>query len=256
MQAAPRVSVPVLTYHSIDESGSVISTAPDVFRRQMKFLYENEWRAVSLKELVEDLIAHKTPPPKTVAVTFDDGFRNFFEAAYPVLEEYGFRATVFLVTDFCGKHNDWAGNPPELPRSRLLGWPEIKRLSERGIEFGAHTRSHKDLTKCPPGEMMREISESKKEIENRLGREAATFAYPFGSINAPVREAAAANFKAACSTNLGKVRAGSDLFALERLDTYYLSNPKVFEKLEKKSFDRYMQLRQILRDFKALVGRN
>lgn len=256
MQVSQKISVPVLTYHSIDESGSVISTAPEIFRRQMEFLCENEYRAVSLKELINDLLAHKTPPPKTVALTFDDGFRNFFEEAFPVLENYDFRATVFLVTDFCGKHNDWEGNPPELPRSKLLDWQEIKELSEYGIEFGSHTRSHHNLTRAAAGEIKKEIVGSKKEIEDRLGREVSTFAYPFGDFNRAVKKIAAENFKAACSTNLGKVRAGSDFFALERLDAYYLSNPKIFTKLSAKSFDRYMQLRQLLRDFKSLIHRN
>lgn len=256
MQITQKISIPVLTYHSIDESGSVISTAPETFRWQMKFLFENDYRAVSLKELIDDLHAHKTPLSKTVALTFDDGFRNFFEEAFPVLENYDFRATVFLVTDFCGKYNDWEGNPPELSRSKLLGWKEIKELSEYGIEFGSHTRTHKDLTKCLPEKVEAEIIESKSEIENKLGKSVTTFAYPFGDFNGAVKQIAAENFKAACSTNLGKVQAGSDFFALERLDTYYLSNPKIFKKLSATSFDRYMQVRQILRDFKSLIHRN
>ncbi len=251
-----KISVPVLTYHSIDESGSVISTAPEIFRRQMRFLSENKYRAVSLGELVDDLLARKTPSSKTVALTFDDGFRNFFDAAFPVLEEYDFRATVFLVTDFCGKFNDWAGNPKELPRSKLLDWNEIKNLSEYCIEFGSHTRTHRNLTKCLPEAIETEITESKKKIEDKTGKKVSTFAYPFGSFNREVKAAAAENFRAACSTNLGKVRLGSDFFALERLDTYYLSNPKILEKLSTRSFDRYMHLRQILRDFKSLITSN
>lgn len=256
MQVTQKISVPVLTYHSIDESGSVISTAPETFRRQMKFLFDNDYRVTTLNELINDLMTHKTPLPKTVALTFDDGFRNFFEQAFPVLEEHNFKATVFLVTNFCGKHNDWEGNPPELPRSKLLDWGEIKELSEYGIEFGSHTRTHPNLTEISPEEFETEIVESKTEIENKLGKEVTTFAYPFGSFNFLVKQIAAENFKAACSTNLGKVQFGSDLFALERLDTYYLSNPKVFKKLSARSFDRYMHLRQILRDFKSLIHRN
>jgi peptidoglycan/xylan/chitin deacetylase (PgdA/CDA1 family) len=256
VQITQKISVPVLTYHSIDKSGSVISTAPETFRRQMRFLFKNKYRAVSLGELIDDLLAHKTPSPKTVALTFDDGFRNFFDAAFPVLEEYDFRATVFLFTDFCGKYNDWAGNPPELPRSKLLDWKEIKELSKYGIEFGSHTKTHKNLTKCLPETIETEITESKKKIEDKINRKVTTFAYPFGSFNREVKSAAAENFKAACSTNLGKVHSGSDFFALERLDTYYLSNQKILEKLPTKSFDRYIHLRQILRDFKSLITSN
>jgi len=255
MRVNSQVKVPILTYHSIDESGSVISTAPAVFRRQMKYLHENGYRAIALKEFLSSLSENKTPYLKTVVLTFDDGFQNFLTEAFPVLEEYEFRATVFLVTDFCGKRNDWAGNPPELPPSRVLSWSEIKQLDKSGIEFGGHTRTHPDLTKVSAARVESEIVESKKTIEDALGCEAATFAYPFGRFNEAVKASVEKNFRAAVSTNLGKVRRGSDLFSLERVDTYYLSNPKIFSRLSTASFDGYLFARQILRDFKAFAAR-
>jgi peptidoglycan/xylan/chitin deacetylase (PgdA/CDA1 family) len=256
MQVRQKVSIPVLTYHSIDESNSVISTKPGTFRRQMKFLHENNYRAVSLNGLVNDLNAGKAPPPKTVALTFDDGFRNFFTRAFPILQEYGFGATVFLVTGRCGKNNDWPGNPPGLPRSELLDWREIRELSDNGIDFGSHTRSHPDLTRCSPKELVPEISGSKKELQDRVGKEVATFAYPYGSFNEAVKQMVAENFKGACSTSLGKVHNGSDIFALERLDTYYLTRSGIFERLSTGHFDRYISLRRILRGFRSFVSTN
>lgn len=248
--------VPILTYHSIDESGSIISTAPEVFRRQMKHLSEADYRVVPLNALVKAVSENKMLSPKTVALTFDDGFQNFYTTAFPVLEQYGFQATVFLVTDFCGKNNDWAGNPPDFPPSRLLAWQEIKELRDYGIEFGSHTRTHPDLTKISNSEATRETVESKAAIENALGTKVTTFAYPFGKFNIAVRACAEKNFAAACSTNLGKMQGTSDFFSLERIDTYYLSNPKIFAALSSKTFDRYLQFRQSLRDFKSLVSRN
>jgi peptidoglycan/xylan/chitin deacetylase (PgdA/CDA1 family) len=256
MRVTQKLKVPILTYHSIDKSGSVISTAPDVFRRQMRYLSENRYNAVTLHEFISSLSEDNTPFLKTVVLTFDDGFQNFFSEAFPVLEEYGFRATVFLVTDFCGKKNDWAGNPPALPPSKILSWEEIKELHKYGIEFGGHTRTHPDLTKIPDSRAEREIVESKAAIENFLGSQAASFAYPFGKFNASVKRTVEKSYKAACSTNLGKVRSGSDFFSLERVDTYYLSNPKVFNRLASQSFDGYMLFRQMMRDFKAFVTRN
>ncbi len=248
--------VPILTYHSIDESGSIISTAPEVFRRQMRHLSENDYQVVSLDALVKSVIENKTPSPKTVALTFDDGFQNFYTTAFPVLEEYGFQATVFLVTDFCGKNNDWAGNPPNLPPSRLLSWQEIKELRDYGIEFGSHTRTHPDLTRISVAEATCETVESKAAIENALGTKVTTFAYPFGKFNMSVRAIAEKTFEAACSTNLGKMQGTSDYFSLERIDTYYLSNPKIFASLSSKTFDRYLRFRQSLRGFKSLVSQN
>ena len=250
-----QIKIPILTYHSIDESGSVISTKPEVFRKQMKGLSEAGYEVVALSHLVESRSGKTSLPPKTVVLTFDDGFQNFYAAVFPVLQEYGFKATVFLVTDHCGGYNDWRGNPPDLQRSKLLSWREIKELSDHGIEFGAHTRTHPDLTRIGAERVENEIIESKKVIEDSIGREARTFAYPFGKFNPTIRRVVEKTFAAACSTNLGKVCPQSDFYTLERLDTYYLSNPVIFNSLSSKSFDRYMRVRQAMRDFKALLPR-
>lgn len=256
MQITQKVNVPILTYHSIDESGSVISTSPDTFRRQMKFLSENGYEVVALNKLIKSLGEKHSPLLKTVALTFDDGFQNFFTEAFPVLDEYGFKATVFLVSDFCGKNNDWEGNPTDFPLSKLLSWQEIKELNKYGIEFGNHTRTHPDLTKISSSLIESEINESKKTIEDALGNKVTTFAYPFGKFNSSIKQTVEKTHKAACSTNLGKIQSGSDFFSLERVDTYYLSNPRVFNRLSTKTFDGYMTFRQIMRDFKAFVSQN
>ena len=256
MKITQKVNVPILTYHSLDESGSVISTAPEVFRQQMKFLSENGYQVIRLNELINSLSEHRTPFLKTVALTFDDGFQNFFTEAFPILQEFGFKATVFLVTDFCGKNNDWAGNPSDFSPSKLLSWSEIKELHDYGIEFGNHTRTHPDLTKISDSQLKSEIIESKAKIEDSLGSEVTTFAYPFGKFNSFVKQAVEKNHKAACSTNLGKIQSGSDYFSLERVDTYYLSNPQIFNRLSSQSFDGYMFFRQIMRDVKAFVTNN
>lgn len=256
MKVAQKVNVPILTYHSLDESGSVISTAPETFRRQMKFLSENGYKVVSLNELINLLSEDNTPLLKTIALTFDDGFQNFFTKAFPILDEFGFKATVFLVTDFCGKNNDWVGNPTNFPPSKLLSWEEIKELHNYGIEFGNHTQTHPDLTKISAVQAENEITESKAKIEDMLGSDVTTFAYPFGKFNQSIKQIVEKEHKAACSTNLGKIQSGSDYFSLERVDTYYLSNLKIFNQLSSRSFDGYMFFRQIMRDFKAFMSQN
>jgi peptidoglycan/xylan/chitin deacetylase (PgdA/CDA1 family) len=250
------IKIPILTYHSIDDSGSVISTKPEVFRKQMKGLSETGYDGVALNHLVESRSEKTSLPPKTVVLTFDDGFQNFYADVFPILQEYGFKATVFLVTDHCGGYNDWRGNPPGLPRSQLLSWREIKELSDHGIEFGAHTRTHPDLTRIGGAERVEnEIIESKQVIEDSIGREARTFAYPFGKFNPTIKRVVEKTFAAACSTNLGKVSPKSDFYTLERIDTYYLSNPVIFNSLSSRGLDRYMRVRQAMRGFKALLPR-
>lgn len=243
-----------MTYHSIDESGSVISTTPGIFRRQMKILREAGWNCVTLGDLVRMLPDRRPISEKTAVLTFDDGFQNFYTRAFPVLEEYGFKATVFLVTDCVGKHNFWENKEDGstgMPLGKLLSWDEIKELSKSGIDFGAHSVSHPDLTKIPLEEARREVIESKSAIEQHLGTAAATFAYPYGHFNEQVKEIVKANYAAAVSTNLGKVAAGNDIHALKRLDTFYLRDERIFNSLSKRKFEYYMQARQMLRSLKA-----
>jgi peptidoglycan/xylan/chitin deacetylase (PgdA/CDA1 family) len=246
--------IPILTYHSIDESRSIVSTAPDIFRRQMKRLSETGMNAISLEAVSGYLADKKGFPGNTVVLTFDDGFQNFYTTAFPVLEQYGFKATVFLVTDYCGKKNNWPGNPPSLASHELMSWAEVRELRSNGIEFGAHTRTHPDLTRLTDVQARREIVESKDAIENAIGCPVRTFAYPYGKFNRPVREIVSRNFEAACSTNLGTASVESDRFLLERIDAYYLSRPRVFDALPSKGFDRYMKFRQTLRNVKGRVA--
>lgn len=245
---------PVLTYHSIDPSGSVISKSHKEFKSEMELLREIGFRAVSLDTFLNELRENGKPAEKTVVLTFDDGFRNFYEDALPILNNCGFGATVFLVAAFCGKHNDWEGNPPELPRSQLMSWNEIREAANAGIEFGSHTMTHRSLARLKPGEVKAELIDSKKMIEDKLGKKVSTFAYPFGEYNDFVKRSASEQYDAACSTLLGKVSRKSDIYALERLDAYYLSNRKILGMIESSIFDGYIGCRNVLRKFRAAIA--
>lgn len=246
--------VPILTYHSIDDSGSIVSTAPQVFRRQIRHLAEAGYRAITLGEFAEMQHLSGTVADNLVVLTFDDGFRNFYTDAYPTLAEHNFKATVFLVTDRCGGHNDWAGNPRDLPRSELLGWDEIRELSKAGIEFGSHTRTHADLTRLKSKEVRDEMLDSAQKIGDKLGRTVSTFAYPYGRMNAESRRIAFDRFAASCSTKLGKVGSRFDKTALNRIDAYYLSNQRLFEMMPTVAFDNYLRLRHAMRRVRSVLS--
>jgi len=206
----------ILTYHSLDDSGSVISVSPRRFARQMDALAASGVKVVPLAELLS------TGPP-AVALTFDDGFCNFAEAAAPLLARHGFPATVFLVTDYCGGRNDWPSQWPGIPILPLMDWSTIRELSQHGIDFGAHTATHPNLARLDPAKARDEILGSKKRIEDATGRRVTSFAYPYGAMSETARRAVAEHFAAGCSTRLGWVDAASAPEALERLDVYYLS---------------------------------
>jgi peptidoglycan/xylan/chitin deacetylase (PgdA/CDA1 family) len=230
----------ILTYHSLDDSGSVISVRPAVFARQMEALAASGAQVVRLAEL-------RSAPGPAVALTFDDGFENFATAAAPVLAWHGFPATVFLVTDYCGRRNDWPGQWTEVPRLPLMDWSRVRELSAAGVEFGAHTMTHPDLSRVEAQRAREEIVSSKRRIEEATGRPVVSFAWPYGGVTAELRRLVAEEFAAGCSTRLGYVRVESVPEALERLDVYYLSHPYLFRHLFGAAARAYLGLRGMLR---------
>jgi peptidoglycan/xylan/chitin deacetylase (PgdA/CDA1 family) len=235
----------ILTYHSLDESGSVISVRPAVFGRQMEALAASGARVVRLAEV-------RSGPGPVVALTFDDGFENFAEVAAPLLARYRFPATVFLVTDYCGRQNDWPGQWAAAPRLPLMTWSRIQELSAAGIEWGGHTATHPDLSRLEAGRAREEMLTSKRRIEDATGRPVESFAYPYGAMNVEVRRLVAANFAVGCSTQLGYVGEDSPREALERLDVYYLAWPGMFRRLFGAATRSYLGLRGVLREWKTL----
>ncbi len=214
------MSVAILTYHSLDDSGSVISVAPKVFATQMKSLAQAGIRVVKLDEVPHLLELGES----AVAITFDDGFRNFRDHAAPVLALYNFPATVFLVTAHCGRDNGWPTQPADVALQPLLNWDEIKSLHTAGIQFGAHSQSHPFLTQLPPYAVVVEMIDSKRAVEAALGEPVESFAYPYGACSTPVRELARRHFRVACGVQLGYASGNSDRLELERLDMYYWRN--------------------------------
>src|SRR5215831_1995236 len=206
----------ILTYHSLDDSRSVISVRPELFVRKMEALAESSVKIVGLGEL-------RSAEGPAVALTFDDGFQNFADVAAPVLARHGFPATVFLVTNYCGGRNDWPTQWPGVPRLPLMDWPTISELSRAGVEFGAHTATHPDLARVEEAVAREEILSSKRRLEDATGKTAASFAYPYGSTPAAARRIVEEYFRVGCSTRLGWVTESSRPEALERLDVYYLS---------------------------------
>lgn len=233
----------ILTYHSLDDSGSVISVSPALFARQMEVLAGSGVPVARLTEL-------RSSPAPAVALTFDDGFQNFAEVAAPVLARYRFPATVFLVSGYCGAANDWPSQWPGVPRLPLMTWSTIQGLSRAGVEFGAHTATHPDLGRLDEAAMREEVLSSKRRIEDATGREALAFAYPYGSMPEPARRLVAEHFRAGCSTRLGYVTAGSRPETLERLDVYYLARLSLFRHLFASPARWYLALRGFIREWK------
>ena len=250
-----RGALPILTYHSLDDSGSILSVAPRVFAEHMRLLHEAAVSTLTLPAAAQALRGGQGPPARAVVLTFDDGFENFYEHAYPVLRRYGLTATVFLVTGYCDKDNAWPGQPATVERRPLLRWAQVKEMSGAGMAFGAHSRTHPDLTRLSSEGAEGEMLASKRAIEEALKRPVEGFAYPYGAYNEAVKRLAAAHFPLACSTRLDFAGLGSDLHALERLDMYYLQHPRLFRLLLSGKARTYIRLRRWARAVRPALAR-
>jgi peptidoglycan/xylan/chitin deacetylase (PgdA/CDA1 family) len=239
----------ILTYHSIDPSGSVISMAEPVFRRQVEWLASGAVRVVGVGELLAT-----APEDDAVAVTFDDGFANFESAAWPLLREHGLPVTVFVVTDRVGKTNAWDGAMDHgIPEFPLLGWESLSRLSEEGVELGSHTRRHPPLCDLPPDRVGDEVVGSAEAIEKRTGRRPAGFAYPYGWADDSSRRAVAETYDWACTTELDWLRPGAEAHRLPRLDTYYYQSRGRLERWGSGAFRAHLRIRSGARRLRSRI---
>jgi peptidoglycan/xylan/chitin deacetylase (PgdA/CDA1 family) len=246
--------IPILMYHSLDGSGSVVSVTPAAFADQMRRLADRGIRGIALREAVAFHRAQGTWPADCAVLRFDDGYANFCEAAVPALTRHGFSATIFVVSGHLGGSNDWAPPPAGLGIQRMLSAQQMRELAAAGIEIGAHTRSHPDLPRLAAQEAEDEIAGSRADLEDLLGRPVEAFAYPFGNLSAAAVGIARREFAAACTTVLQ--RAGNDaLHELPRIDMHYMRSRRLLDRLLQGRLDTYLAVRRWARTVRRAVGR-
>lgn len=216
----------VLTYHSIDGSGSPVSIDPADFRRHVRWLATRAVRTVPLAEILD------VPDDEdAVAVTFDDGFANVATEAWPLLEDAGIPATVFVVADRVGGTNDWShGGHRGIPRLPLADWETLGRLAERGAAIASHGRTHVRLDGLDADRLEEEVAGSAAAIERAIGARPDAFAYPYGSADRAAVARVEATYARAVTTDLRPVAAGDLPHRIPRLDAFYFREPGTLER--------------------------
>jgi len=241
----------ILTYHSIDESGSPISIDPATFHRHVEWLASGRLRVVSLDALARDHGGDED----MVALTFDDGCRNLGTEAAPRLLDSGLPATVFVVSDQVGRTNSWGGRVasgiPELP---LLTWTELRHLADSGITIGSHTRRHPRLTGLDPESLDDELRGSATRIEAELGIRPQWLAYPYGANDRTVVERSRECYRGAVTTEYRAIGVGEDPLRLPRLDAFYFRRRGTLERWGTPAFRRSLWLRRLMRETRAAVA--
>ncbi len=239
----------ILTYHSIDDFGSPISCHPDAFARHVAWLASGRVRVTTIDDLVQ-----LPASADAVALTFDDGFVNFGDVAAPRLLEHGLPVIVFVVADFAGTVNSWEAGPnrtaPDLP---LLDWPALVRLQERGVTLGAHSLTHRDLTRLEPGALDDEVQGCADRMEARSGRRPTVFAYPYGRRNEASTRKVAQAFRWACTTEFRTLVTPAPPPALPRLDMYYFQQARSLDGWGTAPFEARIRVRRALRRVRTIA---
>jgi peptidoglycan/xylan/chitin deacetylase (PgdA/CDA1 family) len=207
-----QVVVPILMYHRINvpspsapEITRRLTVHPADFARQMRWLRSHGYQTVTQRELFGALLRGWPLGRRPIMITFDDGYRDAFYRAAPVLSRLGMRGTAYVITDRIAN-----GDPD------FLSWGLLRALERQGIEIGSHSVSHRDLTQLSGCETLRELAESRRTLERGLGHPVQWFAYPFGAYDERVeRLARRAGYVLAVTTETGT--AQTQPLALRRL---------------------------------------
>jgi peptidoglycan/xylan/chitin deacetylase (PgdA/CDA1 family) len=215
---------PILGYHKIDSRFELGFTqlGPRTFRRQIEALARAGYRTLGSAELAETLRPQSPRTthdvPRTIVLTFDDGYAALAEHAFPVLVDHGFTALLFVITDFVGRENTWDVQYG-WRRFYHLSWDELARWRERGIEVHSHGATHARLTWLKGAEATDELGRSREAIASRLGEAPRAIGYPFGAVDDRVRRlATAAGYTLGFGGPVGA--AASDAMLLERRIVY------------------------------------
>lgn len=215
---------PILMYHMISAPETPqekrYACPPKTLYKHMQYLRTNNYNIVNLDTIIEHLNHKRELPEKTIAVTLDDGFRDNYENALAIFQKFNIPATIFLASGMMEKTNIWM-HTHGFPERAMLSWAQIKAMQQQGISFGAHTVNHVKLTELTAEEMLAELVDSKKQIEEQLGISVKHFAYPYGLLDATVRTMTEkAAYTSACSTRSGFNTLKTDHLSLRRLEVY------------------------------------
>ncbi len=208
------LKVPILMYHYIsippedaDKYRVDLSVAPEDFRQQMAYLAQNGYNTITFEDLSRAIADKQDLPEKPVIITIDDGYRDNYENAFPILQEYGLTAVIFLVTDPIDQ-----GNPA------YMSWDMVEEMAAAGIQFGPHTKTHPDLRGLSREKLIWQILGSQETVAAHVGYKPLYFAYPSGSFDentiAILQEL---NFWGAVTTLGGKWHGFNDRFEWTRV---------------------------------------
>jgi peptidoglycan/xylan/chitin deacetylase (PgdA/CDA1 family) len=230
-------------YHGVNDTTSRVhpyfetNTSPEVFAQQMEYLYDRGYNPVDMDSAVQ-MIDGGNVVPRSVAITFDDGFHDFYSHALPVLSRYGFPATMFVVSDLVGTR------PKRFGDKTVMSWAELKEIQSLGIQVGSHTATHPVLRQLDLGQVELEIKQSKQTIEDRLGLPVTSFSYPYAFpeqdhafVACVKRFMKEAGYECGVTTVLGTAGKASKRYCLPRIPMNTYDDAALFQAKLESSYD-------------------
>lgn len=226
-----KYEMPVIMYHRVikDESekgvhGTYVTI--EQFEEQMKYLKKKGYETVTFKDMLNNRYKQRFDKDKKwIMLTFDDGYKDNYENAFPILKKYQFKGIIYILDGI--EYNKWDVDNPGNPERKfaLMNQDELLEMQNYGIEFGGHTSTHPRLAELSTEQVKSEIINSKSNIEKIIGRELLSFAYPYGSLNEEVKKIPQeAGYKFAVATDSGSIVFSDDLFEIRRIGIFPTNN--------------------------------
>ena len=205
-------AVMVLNYHKIANEHKSLSVTLDDFEQHMKWLQEYGYTCITPGQLYDFVANGAELPEKPVLITFDDGYKDNYTNAFPIMKKYGMKGTIFVVTGFLGVYDNY------------LTWDQAKELLDAGFNIESHTYSHKSMTEASDEDISNELVKSRQTIKEKLGIDSDFMAYPTGTYNLHIAELVKeAGYKGAFTIKYDNVSRDSNVYALERVPVFHTS---------------------------------
>jgi peptidoglycan/xylan/chitin deacetylase (PgdA/CDA1 family) len=206
--------VPILMYHYVSTPPSDanairqdLSVSPGQFEEHLAYLRQAGYETITMKELAYALSGHATLPPQPIIISFDDGYRDNYENAFPLLRKYGYTGIFFVFTQVIDTYN-----------VSYITWEMVKEMHQAGMEFGSHSYRHSDLSDRGVDFLVYEILGSKEAIEERIGEPVRFFSYPAGRYDdLTIKVVDSAHFWGAVTTQWGATQSFDDRLEMSRI---------------------------------------
>ena len=221
------MKIPVLLYHSISDDNSMMSLKLNIFENQIKYLKKNGYTSINFDEIDQN-------KKKQIIITFDDGYKDVFVNALPILKKYEFKATCFFVTNLIGQDNSWDIKNKNFSKKEIMNFNDINQWISSGMYIGSHSHNHLDLTKIPEKNLLNELEFSRKILEDKFNINNDIFCYPYGKVNQNVYALTKKIYSKAVTTNRSRYDSCKhDLHLIPRIDMgKNFSSLKLYLKLE------------------------